>query len=221
MLKLETHINDADFIRDDTVALGVSLYREGRLDEARSQLAPLAAAGELEAVIQLGKVEWAAKRYAVALELLNTRRTAFASSEPRTRARFHLVLAGVYQDAELTDKAFIEYEEAIFHQESAREFYDAGCAANNLGYLLAKFGRFDGAAEYLKRARGHFKGMPVKLAEVDNTTAQILMLEKRFYEAEGYALEAVRVFREYDEPRLLAGARRTLALAVAGCDAKV
>lgn len=226
MLELKLRINGADFVCSDNVGLADSLFREGRFDDARDVLRDEINAGEgaaiLEAALLLAKVEHAAKRPRAALRVLSDYQPHFDAAGDRLRAWFHMTRAATYHlaadsDPTYIDRAFLDYEQGIDFQKKSGETAEAGCAENNLALLLARFGRFDDAHEHFRRARSLFAGLPVKLAEVDETTARVLILEGKFYEAEGYALEAVSVFRRYDERRLLNEARRTLAFVVMKC----
>ncbi|HLL74847.1 MAG TPA: hypothetical protein VK421_06245 [Pyrinomonadaceae bacterium] len=220
MIATETLKNAPDFLSDQC-ALAASLLSRSDIEGARKVLAPLVGAGDIDAVILAAKVEAADGRYAEGLGLLNQFVPRIDAGSNRQRGWFHMTRGALYKDAaagnpDLIDRAFIEFQAGIDYQlrtDEQRE--EAGCALNNLALLKARFGRFDEAHDLFDQARALFADKPVKAAEVNLSTAEVLIGEKRFYEAEGFALEAMQTFRRFDEPRLLRKARRAMNLASA------
>lgn len=214
MTHAETLINGAEFVSAEH-ALAASLLSQADIHGARKVLAPLVGAGDLDAVILAAKVEAADRDFGAGLGLLAQFGGRFDSASDRLKAWFHMTRGAIYLEAveldqSFQDNALIDFEQGIYFQRRTGDLTEAGGAANNIGLLCARFGRYREAHDYFRQARDLLAGDPVKLALVDHSAADTLILEGKFYEAEGYALAAVASLRAMDEPRLLRAARRTL-----------
>lgn len=224
-----TSIKNDVFIRDERLALADSLRRERRFDDARAVLEEhrclldrADVGGALANAVARSKVERSAGDLATAFSILmEASPLAELCQNEEMLAAFHGGLAATYQRAGLADKALIEHEAAAFHWERAGRPYDAGCTENNLALLVAAHDR-EKAFDLLARARAHFAGMPVKLAEVDETEACVrLALGGETEAAFGLALEAVRVFRATGERTLLLDSLPTLIKAAVDLQAEM
>lgn len=227
-MKEETSIKSANFIRGERVALADTLRREGRFDEAREvldeerrSLDPWDSEGALDCAVARSKVERSAGALDRALAILmEASPLAESCGSDDLRARFHHGLGATYQRLGLADRAWVEYTAAAHYWALAGRPYDAGCADNNVALLVAPYDRAR-AYRHLESARGHFSGMPVKLAEVDETEARIRLGVKESGAALDLALGAVRVFRRAGETALLLDALPTLIKAAADYQAEL
>lgn len=116
--------------------------------------------------------------------------------------------------AELGDcgRALKEYAGA---RDYAKQTGDRGAVAsfeNNIAFILCQLGRMAEAHERLGVAR-NCSADPVKLAEIDDTEAQVYLREGRAREAYALALQACVVFMARDEERLLRAGTRVLLAA--------
>lgn len=224
----ETSIKNANFIRDGRVARADGLRREGRfvearkeLDEERRSLDPWDTEGALACAVARSKVERSAGVLDLALAILmEAAPLAESCGSDDLRARFHHGLGATYQRMGLADKAWVEYTAAAHYWVLAGKPYDAGCAENNVALLVAPSDRAR-AYGHLESARGHFSGMPVKLAEVDETEARIRLGGRESGAALDLALGAVQVFRRTGETALLLDALPTLIKASADHQAEL
>lgn len=224
-MKTQAIIKEPQFMTPG-LALADSLRREGNYAEARAAVArELASARDgdarLACAVSLAKVERGAERPALALKIeLEAARLADASGDHELRARFHHGLAATYQLLGETDDALIEYEAAAYQWSLAGLCYDAGCAENNVALLLARAGRVAEARAHLARARGYFAGMPAKLAEVDESEAQVYLAEGDPEEALRLVTRSMTVFYEHGEAELRRKALPTLIKAAADCQSR-
>lgn len=209
------------------LALADSLRREGKYEEARRQIAlELASSGgdltlRLACAVQQAKVERSAGRLALALKvLLEAARLADECADEDLRARYHHGLGVTYHRLSETDLALVEYAAASYHWSCAGHVYDAGCVENNIALIKSVAGRGVEAHDAIARARLYFTGMDVKLAEVDESEAQIYLAEEDPDEALRLVTQAVGVFILYGETELKLKALPTLIKAAADCQAK-
>jgi tetratricopeptide (TPR) repeat protein len=199
-----TSVKDGDF----TLALG-------DLAGAREVLSR---ATGVEAVLRLAKIEGAAGDTVRALDLLSAHREEFKGQE----ARYHAMRAALLHELALStdstmraDQAFLEYDAAIIHYEQIGDFKGLGSATSNLAYLYSRFGRFEEAHAKLSEARRMLEGYDVVLAEVNDTEAQVFLLEGKPLDAYQLSMEAQRVFLVCGEMRLFDRGSRTLQKAIA------
>lgn len=224
----QTSIKSANFIRGGRIALADGLRREGRFDEARGvleeerrSLDAWDSAGALDCAVARSKVERSAGDLDRALAILmEASPLAESCGSDDLLARFHHGLGVTYQRRGLADRAWVEYTAAAHHWALAGKPYDAGCADNNVALLVAPSDRAR-AYRHLERARGHFSGMPVKLAEVDETEARIRLGGRESGAALDLALGAVQVFRRTGETALLLDALPILIKAAADHQAEL
>lgn len=219
--------NDLAMIKDapiitDVWALARSLYHEGRLDEARAQLrAELTSLpkGDIDRALNnqilSGEIEHSAHNYEAGVSImLAAYPLAHLTDLPMLAAKYHTVLGNLYLDgakgrAEYFDKALVEYEGARAFAEQAHDPSFVGHLENNIGRVLCELGKTAEAHDHLARARTYFTDQ-VKLAEIDDTQAQVYLAEGNADAAYELSLEACRVFRRAGETRLLVDATRTL-----------
>lgn len=220
--------NFSNFLAADKHALFSELLRTAKFPEAKAFLVEQMTVSEGEEklllAIDLSQVEWATKHYTEALRVLTEHFPLTQTSANHDLLwRFHLLLGATYQllagrecRDEYIDRALREYAGAVYHQTHAGAHEQAGLAENNIGFILAGLGRFDEAREHFDKARVLLAGRLVELAEVDDSEAQVSLMEGgKAREAYHLALKANLVFIEHDEERLLRESTLTLQAAAA------
>lgn len=225
-------LGDARKVAEARTDLGVCYWREGAFEEARvvlrtalEGLAREDAEQRAVALIRLAIVEISAKSYhAAALLLAEAAPHVEAGGGDLLKGNFHseranvfLSLADASGDAEMLDRALVEYAAASYHLEQAGHTRYFANNENNLANLFNRIGRHAEAREHLARARALHASLKdaVIVAQCDETLACVLVAEGLFDEAERVALSAVRVFEDGDRQALLAEALRTLGVAQA------
>ena len=93
-------------------------------------------------------------------------------------------------------RAINEYHAADEHFKLARNVVFRAHVKNNIGNVLRELGRFREAHEYLEQARRLFMrvGDKVRVAQVDDTRAQVFIAEGKYAQAELIARTAARSF---------------------------
>jgi tetratricopeptide (TPR) repeat protein len=226
------HLGDAKKVAEARAELGLCYWREGAYDEARvvirAALDALSRAdGDQTAntLVRLSVVEFSAGRYDTVLELLADAAPLVESSESDyLKGCFHnhravtlRTLADAARDAELRDRALVEYTAASYHFERAGHTRYQAHVENNLALLFNNIGRHAEAHEHLDRARPLFVALKDagSVAQCDDTRARILLTEGKFEEAERAVSAAVRSTEAGDRQALLAECLTTLGTAQA------
>lgn len=202
--------------------LGTCYWRLGAHDEARmlmqEALKPLTDADvELRAKIHIRRtlVEISENRHHEALGILKEAEPVFASANDALKGRWHgqmalvlEMLATAEKDADLFDRAIIEYTAAIVHYEQAGHERHCARNLNNLAMLLHKLSRHGEAHEHLDRARRIFTRLEDggNLAQVNETRARVFLAEQKYREANRVIAEAIRTLEQGGEAALLADA---------------
>jgi CheY-like chemotaxis protein/tetratricopeptide (TPR) repeat protein len=206
--------------------------RQGALDEARVMFAEAVARlgdedGDLKAVALLRSavLEQIANRLNDALHILTTAAPLFETSANGTlKGRFHNEFGMVLKDLgaaeqrqDYTDRALIEFAAASFYFEQTGHARYQACVENNLGFLFGMICKFSEAHEHLDRAQALFTHLNdnVRLAQVEETRARIMLLEGANAPAEKIAKSAVRMLETGGEQSLLAEALTTHGVALA------
>ncbi|HEX8291138.1 MAG TPA: tetratricopeptide repeat protein [Pyrinomonadaceae bacterium] len=224
-------LGDARKVAEARTDLGVCYWREGAFEEARvvlrAALEGLAREDDEQrarALICLAIVEMSAGRQRSAVELLaESAPHVEASASDIIKGNFHSERANAFValadagDAEMLDRALVEYAAASYHLEQAGHTRYLANNENNLAILFNRIGRHAEAREHLARARSLHASLKdaVIVAQCDETLARVLVAEGRFDEAERVARAAVRVFEDGDRQALLAEALTTLGVAQA------
>jgi tetratricopeptide (TPR) repeat protein len=211
--------------------LGACYWRLGTHDDARlimrEALKSLTDVDiELKAKIHLRRtlVEISENRYHEALNILKEAEPVFESATDALKGRWHgqkaLVLdklATAERNAELFDRAIIEYTASAYHCERAKHERYCARTLNNLAMLLYRFGRYAEAHEHLNRAEFIFTKLkdPGNLAQVDETRVRVLVAQKRYRESERIIGGVVATFEQGGEVALLADALTLQGLVLA------
>ena len=103
-------------------------------------------------------------------------------------------------------RAIQEYHAADEEFRLARNPVFRGHVKNNIGNVLRELHRFKEAHDYLEQARRLFMRVPdsVRVAQVDDTRAQVFIAEKKYAQAELTARSAARSFERAGRQCLLA-----------------
>jgi transcriptional regulator with GAF, ATPase, and Fis domain len=212
--------------------LALCYWREGALDDARIELRDALARlshedGDLRAVALLRSaiVEVSAERFREALRILTEAAPLFeASRNHAIKGKFHLTLASVLKALgsaerreEYIDRALMEYTAACFHLEKAGHTSHWAAVENSLGFLHFTIGRFIEAHEHLNRARRLLAGLKdhLRVAQVDETRARVLLAQGHNSEAEKVARMSVHAIEKSGQKQPLAEALTTHARALA------
>ena len=206
-------------------------WRDGELNEARTMLCealkklPTPGITRARALLKLIVVECSAARYHEALKILNENAPVFQ------RLTNHAV-AGIYHTefaiilrslatAEKRDQYFQravdEYKQADREFRLARNVAFRAAVKNNVGFLLYKLSRFKEAHKYLDDARrltSRFKDK-ARIAQIDESSAQVFIAEGKPKEAEAVARRAVAALEKGGLFCLMAEALITHGIALA------
>jgi tetratricopeptide (TPR) repeat protein len=224
-------IKDTVKIAAARIELAYCYWYEGELNEARiwftDALQKLTAKGNTraKALVGLAIVEWSAARYEDAFKILKTNAPLFKQiTDPTLLAIYHNQLAIVLWEraksenkAALLRQAVLEYQEADSHLKLTRNVFFRVDLKNNVGNVLRQLSRHKEAHKYLSEARRLAVNVRDKLriAQVDETRAQVFIAERKFSEAESVARGVVAILRKTDRNALLAEALITHGLTLA------
>lgn len=219
-------------VAEARLELALCYWREGSFDDAREMLRDaLRNLGdedvELKAVAMLRSavVELSAGQFQDVLRILTWSASLFEASRSHAiRGKFHLTLAGGLRALaasehreEYIDRALVEYTAASFHLERAGHTSDWASVENSLGVVCFTLGRLAEAHDHLGRARRLLERLKdtLRVAQVDETRARVLLAEGRNSEAEKVARVSVQALEKLDGGTPLAQARITHGVALA------
>jgi tetratricopeptide (TPR) repeat protein len=211
--------------------LGYCYWRAGALDEARilftEALKRLTTEGNTRAnaVFGLSVVEWSASRFKESLRILTENAPLFKKITNHTlKGVYHMQVAMALRnlatpetEASAFRRVLQEYAEAELHFKAAHNKIFRAHVKNNISYVLRELSRFNEAHEYLDHARRLTVSAKdkVKTAQVDDSRAQLFIVEKRYVEAEFAARQAARTFEKSGHQSFLAEALTTHGIALA------
>lgn len=213
------------------VELAYCYWHEGSLDEARiilkEALKRLTTEGNTRAhaLLGLAVVEWTDSRFSESLGILTDNATLFNKiTSHATKGAYHSQLAMVLRsvgprelDADNLKRAISHYEQADHEFKLARNNVFRADVKNNLGNLLRQLSKFKEAHKYLIEARRLASNVRNKLrvAQIDDTRAQVFIAQKKFKEAEVIVKNAVRVLEKSGHQCLLTDALITHGISLA------
>ena len=206
-------------------------WREGALNEARSWLdealkkLTFEGAARAKALLKLTTVECSAARFHEALELLNDNQALFRKITNHTiKGGYHSELAIILGNLATKENRLEYFQRAIEEfKEAERRFRLAQNPSyradqlNNIGLLLFKLRHYKDAHKYLDEARrltAKFKDK-TRIAQIDESRAQVLIAEERLVEAERIARRAVAALRKSGHLCMMAEALITQGVALA------
>jgi CheY-like chemotaxis protein len=225
-------LGDVKKVAEARAELGLCYWREGAYAEARVVLRTSLDALSVEdgdqmavTLLRLSIVEFSAKRFEAAVELNEDAAPLVEASASDSlkgcfyshRALTFRTIADADSNAELRDRALVDYAAASYHFEQAGHTRYQAYTENNLAMLFNNIGRHADAHEHVKRARALFVSLKDtgSIAQCEDTRARIHIAEGRFNEAERAARGAVRSLETGDRQALLAECLTTLAVAQA------
>lgn len=213
------------------VEIAYCYWRDGELNEARTMLLEalkkLTTEGDTRAraILKLATVELSATRYTDALKLLTDNQSLFDKvNNHTTKGSYHSELGIIFEEigaAEIRKdyftRAISEYKTADHHFNLARNPVYRADVKNNVGLVLLKLSRYKEAHRYLDEARRlavSFKDK-ARVAQFDDTRAQVFLAEKKFKEAEAFARKAVLILEKIGHKCLEVDALITQGVALA------
>lgn len=194
--------------RNSGIAIGEQVLMMRR--ESGSQLrwndSPPEGNTRANALLGLSVVEWSASRYENSLKILTNNASLFRKITNHTlKGYYHnqsaMALRALATHRSANDyyqRAIKHYEEADYHFTLARNRVYRAHVKNNVGYLLFKLSQFRKAHESLDHARRLLVTVKdkVRVAQVDDTRAQVFLAQHKYAEAELAARNAVASFRK-------------------------
>lgn len=201
--------------KTDARSCAISLWRSGKLAEARSLLeAALSEEANAEEgialSITLSLVERADGKPEVALKvLLGIAQDVERYYLPVIKGKYFNALGAAYYALGDIDKAFEAYTAASIWYERAKEWKLRSEVENNIGLLMLAAGRFEAAHEHLNLATEQL-GDEVVNAQIEDTRARIFLAEGYIRPALDSALASVLALKETAETRLLFESLETL-----------
>ncbi len=157
------------------------------------------------ALLMLSSVEWAESRYKEVLRILTENAQFFERIANHTiKGTYHNQLgitlraigAASRKRTDYFHRAIQQYHAADDEFKLARNLVFRAHVKNNIGNVLSDLHRFRKAHEYLEQARRLFERArdKVRVAQVDDTRAQVFIAEKKYAQAELTANSAARSF---------------------------
>jgi tetratricopeptide (TPR) repeat protein len=203
----------------------------GALDEARimfnQALERLTIEGKTraDAMLGLAVVEWSASRNTEALKILTSNAALFKRITNHTiKGSYHNQLAMVLRKQAAPEikgaqlkRIINEYKQADYHFKRARSALFRAMVQANIANLLRDLTRYREAQEYLDQARRLTASVrdKVRVAQVDQTRAEVMIEQGRFKEAENVLRLASVSFEKAGRQCLLAEALETRGRALA------
>lgn len=230
-LEIFDRLGDFERAVEARVEFGICYWHQGSLDEARvvfQQAYEMArgsgSAQEARALLHVGIMDMLSDRLEDAWEVMQRAEGLYGpDSRPAARGRFHstraIILRRSYEsegEAAYADRAFIEFTAAIICFEEAGHKRFIARTENNLGHLLFNLSRYDEAQHHLDRARRIFIELrdSTSVAQVNETSARVLIAQHRYEQAERLAYGTVHTLEKGDDRSLLAEALRTHGVAL-------
>jgi tetratricopeptide (TPR) repeat protein len=210
-IRLYEELNDSRKVAEGRTELAYCYWRAGAHDEARilfnEALKRLTIGGNARAnaLIGLSVVEWSESRYRESLKILTDNTQLFTRITSHTlRGTYHnqlgitlrAIASASHRRSDYFHRAIHEYRAADEHFKVAKNLVYRAHVKNNIGNVLRDLRRFKEAHQYLEQARRLFMrvGDKVRVAQVDDTRAQVFMAEGKYAEAELIARTAARSF---------------------------
>jgi tetratricopeptide (TPR) repeat protein len=204
-------LHDSRKVAEARTELAWCYWRSGDNDSARilssEALKRLTIGGNARAnaLIVLSFVEWAESRFEEVIKILTENASVFDRISNHTfKGTFHNQLGITFRAiasaskkrSDYFQRAIAEYHTADEHFKIARNLVYRAHVKNNTANVLRELGRFSEAHEYLEQARRLFTRVKdkVRVAQVDDTRAQVFIAEGKYAQAELTARTAARSF---------------------------
>jgi tetratricopeptide (TPR) repeat protein len=210
-IRLFEAVGDFRKVAEAKAELAQCYWRAGDNDTARillsTALERLATGGpaQANALLILSSVEWAESHYKDVLRILTENAPLFDRIANHTiRGTFHNQFGIILEEIGAASKKRNDYfHRAIQHYHTADEEFRLakhlvfrGHVKNNIGNVLRELHEFKEAHNYLEQARRLFMrvGDKVRVAQVDDTRAQVFIAQRNYAQAELTARAAARTF---------------------------
>lgn len=204
-------LKDSRKVAEARSELGYCYWRSGANEEARiwftEALKRLTIGGNARAnaLIGLSFVEWAESRYRESLKVLTDNTELFEKITNHTFiGAYHNQIGIILEEigaasrkrSDYFQRAINEYRAADEQFKLAKNFVYRAHVKNNIANVLRDLHRFKEAHQYLEQARRLLMrvGDKVRVAQVDDTRAQVLIAEGKHEQAELIARTAARSF---------------------------
>jgi tetratricopeptide (TPR) repeat protein len=224
-------VGDQKQVAAARVELAFCYWRDGELSEARIMLGEalekLTTQGttRARALLKLTAIECSAARYHEALGILTKNEALFQKlTNHAVKGAYHSELAIILRNLATAERreeyfrrAITEYKEADTQFRLAHNPVFRADVKNNVGFLLYKLSRFKEAHKYLDEARRltvTFKDK-ARIAQIDESSAQVFIAEGKPKEAEVVARKAVSALEKAGHQCMAAEALITQGIALA------
>ena len=231
-MRLYEALGDSKKVAEAKAEIGYCYWRSGANDEARiwfsEALKRLTTEGNsrANALIGLSFVEWAESRYQNSLKVLTDNTTLFEKITNYTfKGAYHnqiginlrAIAAASNGRTDYFTRAIQHYRAADEHFKVARNLVYRAHVKNNIANVLRDLHRFKGAHQNLEQARRLFMRVrdKVRVAQVDDTRAQVFIAEKKYAQAELIARAAARSFERAGRQCFLAETLTVQGIALA------
>ena len=211
--------------------LGYCYWRAGALEEARIwftealERLPTEGNTRANALFGLSVVEWSASRFKESLRILTENAPLFKKiNNHALKGVYHMQVGMALRNLATAenrktefDRVLWEYAEADKHFKAAQNRVFRAFNLNNISYVLRDQSRFQEAHKYLDQARQLTVRArdSVKTAQMDESRAQLFIVEGNYTEAESTARRAVKTFKKSGHQFFLAEALTTHGIALA------
>lgn len=206
-------------------------WRDGELNEARimlrDALEKLTTGGNTRAraLLKLTVVECSATRHHEALAILTDNATLFQRLTNHTiKGIYHTELAIILRNLSASEKrdeylrrAVREFEKADQEYKAAHNLVFRAAVKNNVGLILCNLSRFREAHKYLDEARRLTSRLKdkVRIAQIDESSAQVFIAQGKPKESEAVARRAVTALEKAGHRCMVAEALITHGIALA------
>jgi len=204
-------LGDSRKVAEAKAELAQCYWRAGDNDTARilltTALERLTTGGNARAnaLLILSSVEWAESRYKEVLRILTENAQVFERITNHTiRGTYHNQMGIVLEEIGAASKSRTDYFQRAINEyrvadecfRLARHVVFRALVKNNTANLLRELHRFKEAHDYLEQARRLFirAREKVRVAQVDDTLAQVFIAEGKYKQAELTARTAARSF---------------------------
>lgn len=234
-IRLFEVVGDSRKVAEARAELAQCYWRAGDNDTARillsTALERLTTGGNARAsaLLILSSVEWAESRYKEVLRILTENAPLFEGITNHTiRGTYHnqiginlrAIASASKRRTDYFRQAIKQYRIADEYFKLAKHVVFRAHVKNNIGNVLRDLHRFKEAHQYLEQARRLFMrvGDKVRVAQVDDTRAQVFTDEGKYAEAELIARTAARSFERAGRQCFLAETLINQGIALARMD---
>lgn len=177
------------------------------------------------ALLRLAIIEWSSSRHAEAMAILRDNQGLFKKiSSEAIKGAYHSQTAIVLRHLAKSERgsesllrAVREFEKADEHFKLAKNTVFRADVKNNVALIFLNLSKFKEAHKCLDEARRLANTIrnKVRVAQIDESRAQVLIAEKKYKQAESIVRATVTVLEKGDHQCLLADALTTHGVALA------